>query len=260
MPETEPVFQYTQERTLVYTGRPEPNLLVADSWLAREGRVRALQLHRKRFFSSCEQLAGLNEKDIDPFWEIALEKVPQTGCWFPRIEMAGSLKKPVFQIRIRKAPLVHQTVRLSDRRITDFRKAPRHKGPDLKEMLTIREKIVETDADEGILTTPKGFLLEGLTTSIIWWENETLCTVPPSHRILPGVTAQLIQSLATEKHTRIAHRLRKPQDLNGCEVWAVNALHGIRQAIDWKHAPFKPSFHTDIEYWRKALDRFQENL
>ena len=127
-------------------------------------------------------------------------------------------------------------------------------------MLTIREKIVETDADEGILTTPKGFLLEGLTTSIIWWENETLCTVPPSHRILPGVTAQLIQSLATEKHTRIAHRLRKPQDLNGCEVWAVNALHGIRQAIDWKHAPFKPSFHTDIEYWRKALDRFQENL
>ena len=260
MKKTESVFQYITGKTLVPTDMAETNLLVADSWLVKQGRVRALKLHRKRFLSSCSQLAGFQEKEIAPFWEAVLERIPATGCWFPRIEMAGSLRQPAFQLRLRKAPLIHETIRLSDCKIADFRKTPRHKGPDLTKMLEIRKKIRETGADEGILTTPKGFLLEGLTTTLIWWEGKTLCTVSPSHRVLPGVTAQLIQSLAEKEHIRVACRLRKPQDLNGCEVWAVNALHGIRQAINWKHTPFKTSFHTDIGHWRKALDCFLEKI
>ena len=160
MPETESVFQYTSGKRLVLTEKPVPNLVVADSWLVQEGRVRALSLHRNRFLSSCRQLAGFQETDIAPFWEMALEHVPKTGLWFPRIEMAGCRKRPVFQIRIRKAPPLHQTIRLIDCPVSDFRKAPRHKGPDLEKTATIRREILETGADEGILSTPKGFLLE----------------------------------------------------------------------------------------------------
>ena len=260
MPDTEPVFQYTSAKRFVPADKPEPDLLVADSWLVAEGYVRALRHHRNRFLSSCRQLAGIGENGTIPVWEKALELVPRTGCFFPRIELAGKPGQAIFQIRIRKAPPVCRTIRLIDCRITDSRKAPRHKGPDLQKMSAIRQNILKTGADEGILTTAKGFLLEGLTTSIMWWEGQTLCTVSPAHRVLPGITVQLVQSVAASGNIRLAYRQRKPEDLNECEVWAVNALHGIRRAVNWEQSPFKTSSHTDIDFWQKAIDRFMEKI
>ncbi len=256
----ESIYRYTPEHALIPTGKPETHLLVADSWLTENGYTRALHLHRERFASSCNQLAGIRENDIIPFWEKAIATIPETGQWFPRIELAGSSRKPVFQFRIRKAPPLHLTIRLIACRIPDFRKKPRHKGPDLDKAVMIRKNILETGAEEGILTTPEGFILEGLTTSILWWEDGTLCTVPPSYRILPGITSRLVQTIAIRGNIPVACRRKKLQDLNHHEVWAVNALHGIRRAIDWEHSPFTTSVQTDIDSWRKALDNFNEKI
>lgn len=111
-------------------------------------------------------------------------------------------------------------------------------------------------ADDAILSTSTGFLLEGLTTSIFWWEGSTLCTTSPSRRVLPGVTSQLLRFIAEEENIPFAHRFRKPDDLNGFEVWAVNALHGIRRVVVWEKSPFQTSSHIDIDFWRQKLDKF----
>lgn len=254
----EAIFQYTAEKKLALADKPEEKLMVADSWLVQDGRVRALHLHRQRFFSSCIELAGIGPDILNDFWNAATGKLPKTGLWFPRIELAGNTSSPVLQIRIRRAPAIHSMIRLIDYHGEDFRKWPRHKGPDLAKLIAAKKEIVEQGADEAILTTRKGFLLEGLTTSLLWWEGSTLCTTSPSRRVLPGVTSQLLGLIAEQENIPFACRFRKPADLNGCEVWAVNALHGIRRAIEWKKSPFQTSSHIDINHWRQKLDEFSK--
>ncbi len=256
----ETVFYYPEGKKETSVGPHRQTIQVADSWLIRDGCVRALYLHQHRFFSSCETLAGIERRVVARFWEQAIEKLPQIGSWFPRVELAGTLRQPLFQLRLRPSPPLFTTIRFIECNVPDFRKAPRHKGPDIARTGALRQAVHEAGADEGILTTPTGFLLEGLTTNILWWENDTLCTSPPSRRVLPGVTLQLIRWLAQEKNVPFAYRQRKTAELNDCEVWAVNALHGIRRAVDWERSPFRTAHHTDLDDWNRALERFSERI
>lgn len=252
----ESIFQFSAENELIRLSEPEEKLLIADSWLVNDGRVRALHLHCQRFLSSCHQLAGIDPEMITAFWDQAIGKLPKAGSWFPRIELAGSLQQPVFQFRLRKAPDLRTDIRLINCGLKDFRKMPRHKGPDLAELISARKKVMARGAEEAILTTQTGLLLEGLTTSIMWWEGKTLCTTSPSRRVLPGITCQLLRLIAEQENVPFAYRSCKPVDLDGCEVWAVNALHGIRRAVNWEKSPFRTSSHIDVDQWRIKLDRF----
>lgn len=254
----ETIYQYLPGKTPVPVDAAESVLRVADSWLVRDGQTRALHLHRQRFLSSVLSLTTLRERDIAPFWDAAMTRIPSTGLWFPRIELAGSIRHPVFRFRLRKAPAIHHTIRLYDGYLADFRKAPRHKGPDLARCVAMRRDILSSGAEEALITTAQGFILEGLTTTILWWENGTLCRVPPSCRILPGITCRLILRIAERNGIPIASRMRKPHELNHREVWAVNALHGIRQVVSWKKSPIQTETHSDIGYWREALESFRE--
>ena len=254
----ETIYQYRPGNRLVPVDEPETVLLVADSWLVGNGQTRALHLHRKRFLSSVLSLTTMQEPDIVPFWDTAMTHIPSTGLWFPRIELAGSIHHPVFQFRLRKAPSIHHTIRLHEGYLADFRKTPRHKGPDLARCVAMRRDILSSGAEEALITTTQGFILEGLTTTILWWENGTLCHVPPSCRILPGITCRLILRIAARNGIPTACRMRKPHELNHREVWAVNALHGIRQVISWEHSPIQTEAHSDIGYWREALESFRE--
>ena len=132
----------------------------------------------------------------------------------------------------------------------------------------LRRQVLASGADEGLITTSKGFLLEGLTSSILWWEKhrgrDILCTTPDSNRILPGIIRRLMLAIAAREHIPVAFRLVKPKQLDGCDVWSVNALHGIRPAIIWEKAPFVPL--TDalssnrLEWWRQAIGRYAVRL
>ncbi|MBO4789888.1 MAG: aminotransferase class IV [Oxalobacter sp.] len=238
------VYQTDFTDFLSMTESPENQILVAESWLVRNGCAIALDLHRQRFLNSCSHLYQIGSRMLTPYWQAALEKIPSDGLWFPRIELAGYTRQPKFQVRVRKAPPLKETIKLCICDVPDKRKAPRHKGPDISLLGKLRTQILEQGADEGIIVSPKGYLLEGLTTSILWWQEingkETLCAVPDANRILPGTTRKLILSIAKQKGIPIAYRLVLPDQLNGCEVWAVNALHGIRPAIPWQGSPFTP--------------------
>lgn len=256
----ETIYQYTAEKEWVFIDEPEKKLLIADSWLVSNGRARALHLHKKRFVCSCRDMIETRPDIIDRFWDQAMLKLPKGGLWFPRIELAGNIQRPVLQLRVRRAPDLRQNIRLIDCGVKDFRKMPRAKGPDLTKLIAMRKVAVEKGADDAILTTSTGFLLEGLTTSILWWEGKTLCTVPPAYRVLPGITSHLIHLIAEQENVPFAWRMRKPDGLNGCEVWAVNALHGIRRVLDWEKSPFRPSVQVNIEDWRNKLDQFMNTV
>ncbi|WP_051298055.1 aminotransferase class IV [Brevibacterium album] len=90
-------------------------LLVADSWLVREGRIRAFDRHAERFARACraaaEEAAARAEAEGGPaavpesvgaayallaalaeqeeFWQRLRSGIPVSGEWFPRIELAA---------------------------------------------------------------------------------------------------------------------------------------------------------------------------
>ena len=84
-----------------------------------------------------------------------------------------------------------------------------------------------------MLADAGGRLLEGAYTSLLWWEGETLCVVPDTAPILPGVTRALLIELAIERDTPVARRRPAPDELVDREAWLVSALHGIRTVTGW---------------------------
>lgn len=251
-PET--VFRYIAPNRLQPVTASRKKLIVADSFLVADGKARAPLQHAKRFFHSCQTLGGIPIGTLRHFWQLAIQHIPAQGQWFPRLELVRTTGEPCLQIRLRPAPVLQQTVRLIDRAIPDKRTSPRHKGPDILHLKKARETILAAGAGEGILCTPAGYLLEGLFSSILWWENGTLCQTPPSKRVLPSVTASLIREIALKTGIPFAWRFRRCHELNGCETWAVNALHGIRSAVNWQHTPWHIPGHTARNEWQERLN------
>jgi branched-subunit amino acid aminotransferase/4-amino-4-deoxychorismate lyase len=241
---------------------PEGPPLAADSWLVRDGRVRGLDRHRTRFTAACADATGEPAARIDGFWQQAVAALPRTGDWFPRVELttAGDGGATSLYLRIRPAPsrTAGLTVWPSDE--PDRRTHPRRKGPDLALLDALRARAAGQGAQEALLTTESGLVLEGATTSLLWWEDETLCLPSSDLPVLPGVTRALIEEHAAELGVPVAHRRRTLTELEGHETWLVNALHGIRPVTAWHGSPLSagPAFHAPR--WQTWLDDLAEPI
>lgn len=232
---------------------------VADSWLVVEGAVRGLELHRGRFFGAIphEHAAALG---ADAFWDAAIAAIPRTGSWFPRVELREQLGAPQLLFRLRTAPTLTRSLALTTHTGRDPRTAPRVKGPDLAAMVRLRTDAQASGADEAVLLGPDGHLAEGTTTSIVWWEGSTLCVVDPTLPRVPSTTERTLLTLAAALGIPVEQRLASPDELDGCEVWAVNALHGIRIVTAWHGGPATAEEPGRLARWRLRLDSLRRPL
>ncbi|MFJ4535718.1 aminotransferase class IV [Streptomyces tibetensis] len=233
-------------------------LLVADSWLLREGRVRAYARHRERFSRSCGDCGGPGPRRLAEFWRDVTAALPRTGVWFPRVELAaGSLE---LRLRLRPAPPLGTGVRLWAAGQSDPRTVPRRKGPDLDALARVRRRAAGEGAEEAVLIAASGTVLESATAGVVWWEDDTLCLPPPRLPVLPSVTSGLVQERALRSGFRIAHRERTVAELDGREVWLVNALHGIRPVTGWIGRPMRVPPVERAGEWLTWLDGMMEPL
>ncbi|MGI5458723.1 aminotransferase class IV [Streptomyces sp. CA-249302] len=208
-------------------------LLVADSWLVEDGRVKALPAHLARFSGACALVPSMSAEDVAAFVREALPQLPTAGRWFPRLELVEADGGRRLQLLIRPAPPRGDIVRLWVPPDPDRRTRPAVKGPDLPYLTALRAEANAVGADEAVLLSPDGRVREGATTSILWWRDDTLCAPADGPDILPGVTRAQLLRLAAELHVPVAFESPRPRDLDGLEVWAVNALHGIRPVTAW---------------------------
>ncbi|WP_406007166.1 aminotransferase class IV [Streptomyces sp. NBC_00637] len=244
------------------TVAPEPvadgPLLVADSWLVRAGRVRGYDRHRERFLRACAECGGPGPRRLVEFWQDVTAVLPRTGDWFPRVELAaGSME---LRLRLRHAPPLGAEVRLWSVGQRDRRVAPRRKGPDLDVLSRVRERAVGEGAQEGVLVDPSGVVLESATASVLWWEEDTLCLPPSRLPVLPGVTVGLVRERAVRSGIVVADRERTLAELDGREVWTVNALHGLRPVTSWIGEPMTAGPAVRAPKWREWLERLPEPL
>ncbi len=84
-------------------------------------------------------------------------------------------------------------------------------------------------------------MLETATAGLLWWRDGALCAPPEDGRVLPSVTRALITEIARAQSIPVRTETVRPEQLEGLEVWAVNALHGIRPVLDWLPPPSCPA-------------------
>ncbi|GAB2835185.1 aminotransferase class IV [Lentzea nigeriaca] len=233
-------------------------LLVADSWLVLDGSVRSLDRHVSRFSRSCLELGVVTQLELDRFWRDTISALPRTGAWFPRVELVGD--PPSLRLRIRPAPARGEHVRVWVPDAPDRRLRPHCKGPDLQSLTRLRAEAEAHGAQEALLRTADGVVIEAATSSVLWWEDDVLCAPPSDIPALPGTTAALVLDLAVEREIPTAHRARRVDELAGREVWLLNALHGIRLVTAFIGCGTTPGSGRHFTSWRERVERLRTPL
>jgi branched-subunit amino acid aminotransferase/4-amino-4-deoxychorismate lyase len=228
-------------------GAAGETLLAADSWLVDGGSVRAHDAHWARFGDAC-RVHGVETDELARFRAAVTAAVPAAGRWFPRVELTGG----GLALRVRPAPPPAREARVLVAAPGDPRRCPRRKGPDLALLLRLRERARAAGADELLLCDDAGALREGALSSLLWWEDETLCTTPDEHT-LPGVTRALLLDIARRRGIAVHVRSPLPRELAGREVWLTSALHGIRVVSAWLGPAQAAGPPERAATWRAAL-------
>jgi len=237
-------------RDLDYCDMVEGPVVAADSWRVEDGRTLALELHRQRLTAAAERHGHVLP---DELWNAAIARIPRTGSWFPRIDLSEIDGGARWELRVRPAPARQDSAVLATASV-DPRTEPLTKGPDLAALLALRTSVQSTGANEAIILSPEGELVDGATSAILWWDAEALCIPDPSLLRTDSVTAGVIVTLATAFGVDVLHERRSPAELDGREIWIVNALHGIRIVTAWVDGPSPAQEPGRLRLWRQRLD------
>ncbi|ODA90753.1 hypothetical protein ATY41_08895 [Leifsonia xyli subsp. xyli] len=215
------------------TGRTA--LLVADSFLVAEGRALALGLHRERFAGSAARQGFRDGPELNAFWDAAVETLPAAGGWFPRFELArvgGALR---LRFRLRTAPPLGAELVVATA-IGDPRTEPDVKGPDIERLGALRQAAQRRGAQEAVILAD-GAVCDGVTTALLWWREGTLFAPPLSLARVDSVAARTVRGIAAAMRVPVVEAAVCPAALEGAALWAVNALHGIREVTAWVDGP-----------------------
>lgn len=248
---------------LDYCDPAEETLDVADSFLVSDGTAFGLSMHRDRFMAASQiqgvQLDGYSPDAAAAFWDAAIRTVPSTGQWFPRLELRSRNGAARFVLRHRSAPELSRTVRLVSHSGPDPRRTPAIKGPDLDALLSARVSAQERGADDIVLLTADGYVLDGGTSALMWWRGDILCGPPngdddAAFTRVDSVTAKSLFALASALGVETHRERVTPAELDGTELWALNALHGIRIVTRWVDGPQLAELPGRIGGWRERRD------
>ena len=231
----------------------------ADSWLVSDGLTLALDLHRARFMTSIPRGRYLQ---LDPaaFWDAAIALIPREGDWFPRVELHSRLTGPRLIFRLRSAPERTRSAVLATWTGRDPRREPRVKGPDLESMLRLRTDVQKVGADEAVILSPDGYVVEGAYSALLWWRGEILCGPPADLDRIDSVTARTVLTLASALGLDTHEEAVTPAELDGTELWVLSALHGIRIATSWVDGPALAEKPGRLATWRTRLDKLRKPL
>lgn len=234
------------------------HLLVADSFRVRTSppAVRGFSLHLNRFRNAVHSAGWRDEQTLEAFITDAVRRIAEYGEGNPRLELWDSA--PELRLSLRPLPQLQDTIELqSVQGVTTVH--PEQKGPNIDTFTALNRDL----GAEALLVDESGHIIEGATTAIVWWAAGTGYVSAAPARV-QSVTEALVRRIAVDRGDSLVSKSITPRDLTGHagradlalhadEVWAVNALHGIRPvtAIDGSPAP-EPS--ARLAHYRRALD------
>jgi len=212
-------------------------LLVADSFRVRRGvtgraEVRGFTRHLERFQRSVRAAAaeaGREDPDLDAFFVRARAEIERFGDGFPRLEYRSTGE---LRLTLRELPELTNEIDLTSAPTPlDAASAAlsRRKGPNLERYLALSRTL----GTEGALLSSDGAVIEGTTTSLAWWghmpDGRALLQTSSSPERVESVTERMLLEIAEAAGHPHQRSAVTPAQLATHEVWAVNALHGIRK-------------------------------
>lgn len=218
------------------------SLLLADSFHVgltdADPTVVGLPLHMERFRRGVDELVadgtsmtyegatGFEEWLTQAFEQIDAYTRLQ-GASFPRLECVGNTSRAACRVLLRPAPTLTSSLSLTTKPLSPLTQA-HLKGPHIAEYADLMRSV----GGEVLFTAshPERTIVEGTTTSLLWWEKDTLVRVPQwcdAFRVR-SVTEHLVSEIARAEGSETVRLARTHEELQRHEVWAVNALHGIR--------------------------------
>ncbi|WP_181158452.1 aminotransferase class IV [Leucobacter massiliensis] len=244
-----------------------PELLAADSFRVRLNpvsgapEVRGFRRHLARFGAAAREALdesapaeGAARKRLEAFLTEAPERIADYGPGFPRLELWAGTEggEPRAGLSLRPLPELRDDLRM--RTVAGTRLVhPERKGPNLSRLTTLNREL----GAEALLLDGAGHAVEGATTSLAWWEGERLWTADSVARVA-SVTEALLLGIAAEHGVTASRGLRPPAVLARCEVWSVNALHGIRLVTHIDGVALPAPELLRLRRFRAALDRCWE--
>ena len=226
-------------QTFIYEAgelKPSPALdsdvLIADSFLVVDGRVRSINLHTDRFTRAIELKHPELKEHLPLFFEEAWKLIPRAGRLFPRLELRAE-EVPTLSLIVREAPAQLGPATLWTYPEPDPRLDLTVKGPELALGSELRAQAQALGADEAILLSEDGEISEGALSSLVWWRGDLLCA--PGNEIpwLESVTRTEVFTIAESMGIKTRFEHVTPQDLVGLELWLLSSLQGIRPVVNW---------------------------
>jgi branched-subunit amino acid aminotransferase/4-amino-4-deoxychorismate lyase len=205
-------------------------ILVADSMLLSDGKIRSLDKHIVRFVSHAQLRAPELLTEIPEFLAQVIMFLPKTGNYFPRLEIRSDKK---LYLNLRDAPTLETTAVLWTYPEADPRTDLAVKGPELAAGTAFRDEAIKHGADEAIMLNSAGFISEGALSSLVWWEDDVLTGPGDEIPWLESITRTEVFEIAAKLGLKTQTANRKPEDLINKEVWLLSSLHGIRSVINW---------------------------
>jgi branched-subunit amino acid aminotransferase/4-amino-4-deoxychorismate lyase len=134
------------------------------------------------------------------------------------------------------------------------------KGPDLEAMLRVRTAVQPLGAEEAVILSPDGYVVEGAYSALVWWRGSILCTVAPEFARVSSVTERSLVGLATALGVETYAEAVTPAELDGTELWSLGALHGPRIVTRWVDGPQTAELPGRLELWRTRLAALRRPL
>lgn len=251
---------------------PKRTLLVADSFRVRDhggvAEVRGLSHHLARFRASV--LASENSvtpcplttSEVDSFIASALPRIAAAGEGFPRLELwrenvaRQTSKTPEsslslsLSLAIRPLPELREAITLTSVARPNGLADAKVKGPNIASYSALSRQL----GGEALLLDETGRVVEGTTTSLIWWNADGSGAYSAVPDRVSSVTELLVREIALRFGTELRPEQRSPADLTKFEVWAVNALHGIRPVLSIDGRASARHDPDRLDQYRVALD------
>lgn len=255
---------------------PTSGFVAADSFRVRThpvtgaAEVRGWTRHLARFrravtaatAGSTDAASAPSDAELDAFLRDAAHRIAAFGPGFPRLEARRTAGAPELGLTLRPAPPLGRELALRTApgvALVD----PGRKGPNLERLAALNRTL----GAEALLIDAEGHVLEGATTSLIWWRPGDARGVRvadpqdgPGARV-PSVTESLITDAARRSPLEdgsLRDAAVSPAELADAEVWAVNALHGIRVVTTVDGHPTHDADQDRLAWFRAALDRSWE--
>jgi branched-subunit amino acid aminotransferase/4-amino-4-deoxychorismate lyase len=256
----ETIFRWLNNElvALDYCDMTDTTIAVADSWFVTGGTALALGLHRERFLDSMTEEAA-ERTNAESFWDAAIAAIPRDGDWFPRVELQQRGDGLLLVFRLRSAPARTNNVAVTTWP-TDPRTQPRVKGPDLDAMTRIRTSIQPSGAGEAVILADGGFVVDGAYSGLLWWRGDILCGPPAEFERVDSVTVRSVLAMASALGIETYGEPVTPAELDGTELWSLNALHGIRIVTGWIDGPDLAERPGRLATWRARMDALRKPI